>query len=116
MQLTRLWHLLRRHNDTENWGVLVVARCDVQAIELKFNMHSIRKRWEVLLTLNARHGLAVSQPKSRLRGTSFAGRVYHLCLLSPARNYEHAVEYTRTIVRELRGVLERHPEDIMLLD
>jgi len=119
MQLMPLWHLLRKYKDAENWDVSIVIVADLRAIELRFRHRRShqRKARRAVLTLNTKHGMAISYPNADLRGTTFAGRIFRLaCELSPARNYEHAIEYTRTVVKELLAVIERHPEDVMLLD
>lgn len=119
LHLMPLWHRLLKRKDDENWDVTIEVVKDLDAIELRFRnrrSHPRKLVWCAVLTLSPEHGMAISYPKSHLRGTTFAGRIFRLAReLSPARNYEHAVEYARTVVKELRAVLDRHPEDIMML-
>lgn len=112
-----LHHMLVTCNDKFGWHATVTLRHAALSADVEITLRDRRgRRWPVVFNYVARLGLSIAYPKARVRGTTFAGAIFRLNGRTPARNYEHAVAYVCEAVDELRGVLERHPEDVMLLD
>lgn len=112
-----LHRMLVACNDEFQWFALIALQRKTISDDIEITLRDRRgRRWPVVFNYVARLGLSIAYPKTRVRGTTFAGAILRLNGRTPARNYEHAVAYVCAAVDELRDVLERHPEDVMLLD
>lgn len=104
-------------NDKFRWNASIALQHKATSDDIEITFRDRRgRRWSVVFDYVPRLGLSIAYPKTRVRGTTFAGAILRLNGRTPARNYEHAVAYVCAAVDELRDVLERHPEDVMLLD
>lgn len=117
MSMRVLHRMLVACNEKFQWCALITLQRAPNRVDIEITIRDRRnRRWPVVFNYMPRLGLSIAYPRVHVRGTMFAGVILRLNGRTPARNYEHAVAYVCEAVAELSAVIERHPEDVMLLD